>query len=77
MPPFDLTGLTAVLGTGATIALGLTVWLLSVALRALFGGRRRRAAPIHTCCSCVAGLVVFAVVAAVPVLFFAVALATA
>ena len=76
MPPFDLTGTVAVLGTGATIALGLTVWLASVVLRALLGGRQR-ASPVVGCCGCAFGLVAFAVAAAVPLLFFAVALASA
>ena len=75
MLPFDLTGTIALLGTGGTIALGLTVWLASVMLRALVGGRQR-ASPVASCCGCVFGLVAFAVAAAVPVLFFAVAFAS-
>ena len=76
MPPFDLNGTIAALGAGGTIALGLTVWLVSVVLRALFGGRRG-VSPFAAGCGCLFGLLAFVVAAAVPVLFFAVALASA
>ena len=76
MLPFDLNGTIAVLGTGGAIALGLTVWLASVVLRALFGGRQR-AASFHTCCGCLVGLLVFTAAVAVPVVFFGLALASA
>ena len=55
LPQLDVFGIGAPLTAAGTVALGLLVWLGSLALRALVGGRWR-ASLVSTGCGCLLGL---------------------